>query len=153
MWPVTCSQCPQQCALQILDSKLEFHGWQSVAGQAHSQAKPKAPGAFQKSEFLSSVYSLSCSKSGPSSLVLASMTRIQPSSVFEYFKGLHRKEQPLGTSRQEGPLAGALLSPNCFSELLLNHPEACLAQSSWEAHTARWGRVSFADLARACLPS
>lgn len=36
---------------QILDSKLEFHGWQSLAGQAHSQAKPRAPGAPQNLNF------------------------------------------------------------------------------------------------------
>lgn len=48
---VTHCQCPQQCALQILDSKLEFHGWQSLADQAHSQAKPRAPGTPQNLNF------------------------------------------------------------------------------------------------------
>lgn len=35
----------------FLDSKLEFHGWQSLAGQAHSQAKPRTPGAPQNLNF------------------------------------------------------------------------------------------------------
>lgn len=45
MWSVTCSQYLQQCARQILDSKLEFYGWQSLAGLAHSQANPRPPRA------------------------------------------------------------------------------------------------------------
>lgn len=48
---VTRCQCPQQCALQILDSKLEFHGWQSLVDQAHSQAKPRALGTPQNLNF------------------------------------------------------------------------------------------------------
>lgn len=57
MWSVTCCLYPQWYALQILDSKLEFPRWQSLA--RHTTRLSLGLQGPPKSEFLSSLLYLS----------------------------------------------------------------------------------------------